>query len=145
MQWPARQGSLGTQLTCCLVLLHLGSAAAARSLLDTQPTTDQASAEPQASSQPAGNTTRVPKFSGHSRLQAQKHMQHLGNDLFVEVPERQLVVAQHREDLAWLEQVSYIPHVVYQADNTTAARGTVKNMREAAVYLQVRPLSGAAG
>ena len=126
----------------CLTLLQLSLGAAQAGNLSASTNLTAAGYASSSSSSgvsSAGNSTRVPKFSGHSRLQAQKHMQHLGSELWAEVPDRQLIIAQHREDLSWLDQVSYIPHIVYQADNSSAMRSTVKNMREAAVYLQARP------
>lgn len=129
------------QALAWLLLLQLVAAAAgdAASALEAASSSTAGADAAGSPPPPQENTTssRIPKFSGHSRLQAQKHMQHLAGDMFVDVPERQLIVAQHREDISWLNQVAHIPHIVYQADNSSALRSTLKNMREAAVYLQV--------
>ncbi|MCJ1306142.1 hypothetical protein MMC08_008960 [Hypocenomyce scalaris] len=48
-----------------------------------------------------------------------------------------VVVAQHREDIAWLQELpSNIRQYVYQADNATAERPLRVNQGETAVYLQ---------
>lgn len=48
-----------------------------------------------------------------------------------------VVVAQHREDVAWLQQLpSGIQRIIYQAENDTAERPVRVNQGETAVYLQ---------
>ena len=50
---------------------------------------------------------------------------------------RAVVVAQHREDVAWLEDLpAMLQQFVYQAENSTAERPVRVNQGETAVYLQ---------
>ena len=80
----------------------------------------------------------APKLNSSSRAQTQTNMQQLDGGETPNQYEKHLVVAQHRENLTWLDQVPLLTHVVYQSDNSSAPRTTVRNMGEAAAYLQVR-------
>lgn len=68
-------------------------------------------------------------------MKAHSHLQRLGGGTPNPL-ERMLVVAQYREDISWLKHVSYLPSIIYQADNASASNRVVRNMGETAVYLQ---------
>ncbi|KAK9811078.1 hypothetical protein WJX73_000416 [Symbiochloris irregularis] len=72
---------------------------------------------------------------GLSRSNAGGQLQRLGGGTPNPL-ERLLIVAHYREDLAWLDDVSYLPSIIYQADNETASNRVIRNMGETAAYLQ---------
>ena len=72
---------------------------------------------------------------GGSRLKTNSHLQRLGGGTPNPL-ERMLIVAHYRENLSWLQHVSYLPSIIYQADNASASHKVVRNMGETAAYLQ---------
>ena len=133
----SRQG----QLACWLLILSVG-AANTSSVLDllSEPVLD-ALGPPATTGQSTGAdaiaTSTAPKLDSSSRAQPQQQLQRLEDGQTPNQYEKHLVVAQHRENLTWLDQVPHLTHVVYQSDNSSAPRTTVRNMGEAAAYLQV--------
>ena len=130
------------QLLCCLLTLCVG-AASTNSVLDSLANPLFNSLEPpaitgQSTGADAIATSTAPKLQSSSRAQTEKHLQHADGGETPNEYEKHLVVAQHREDISWLDQVTHMKGVVYQNNNSSAPRTTVRNMGEAVAYLQVR-------